>query len=51
MPVEQGRFSIVLPVYNSESYVGQAIDSILDQSYDNFELLICDDRSTDKSSR
>lgn len=49
MPVEQGRFSIVLPVYNSESYVGQAIDSILDQSYDNFELLICDDRSTDKS--
>lgn len=38
-----------MPVYNAENYVKEAIDSILSQSYSNFELIIIDDCSTDKS--
>lgn len=41
--------SIVMPVFNSERYLKLAIDSILDQTYENIELLIVDDGSTDKS--
>ena len=41
--------SIVLPVYNSEKYLEETIKSILNQSYENFELLIIDDKSTDLS--
>lgn len=35
--------------YNCEKYVKQAIDSILNQSHSNFELLVCDDASTDST--
>ena len=42
--------SIVLPVYNGEEYIASAIDSVLAQSYTNWELLIVDDGSTDSSS-
>ena len=42
--------SIVLPIYNGEQYMRQSIDSILAQTYDNWELLILDDCSTDKTS-
>lgn len=41
--------SVILPVYNGESYLLEAIDSILVQSYSNFELIIINDGSTDKS--
>lgn len=41
--------SVILPVYNAEKYVGNAIQSILDQSYSNFELLVIEDGSTDRS--
>ena len=41
--------SIVLPVYNGERYIKDAIESILNQTYRNFELIIVDDRSTDQS--
>ena len=39
--------SVVMPAYNCARYISQAIHSILDQSYSNFELLIWDDGSTD----
>lgn len=42
-------FSIIMPVYNSEKYVEIAIQSILNQSYSNFELIIVDDQSNDNS--
>lgn len=41
--------SIVVPVYNVEKYVSKCIESILMQDYVNFELLLVDDGSTDKS--
>ena len=38
-----------MPAYNCEKYINKAIDSILNQTYKNFELLIADDYSTDKT--
>ncbi|HBH7948052.1 TPA: glycosyltransferase family 2 protein [Escherichia coli] len=39
--------TIVMPAYNSEMYIAQAIESAINQTHTNFELLICDDGSTD----
>jgi glycosyltransferase involved in cell wall biosynthesis len=44
---EPPRISIALPVYNGERYLAQAIGSILDQTYRDFELIISDNASTD----
>ena len=41
--------SVILPVYNSEKYIVQAINSILDQSFKDFELLVFDDASNDNT--
>ena len=41
--------SVIIPIYNSEEYLENCLDSILNQSYPNFELLLVDDGSTDKS--
>ena len=41
--------SIVLPVYNGERYLAQAIDSCLAQTYENLEIIIVDDGSRDRS--
>ncbi|MEY3288676.1 MAG: hypothetical protein RLZZ419_918 [Pseudomonadota bacterium] len=41
--------SIVLPTYNGSRYLEQAIQSCLDQTYQNWELIIVDDASTDKT--
>ena len=41
--------SVVLPVYNGQKYLAEAIDSILAQTFVNFELIMIDDGSTDES--
>lgn len=41
--------SVILPVYNAEEFVSKAIESILSQSYTNFEFIIINDGSTDSS--
>ncbi len=43
------KVSVVIPVYNSQDYVSEAIDSILAQTFTDFELLLIDDASTDGS--
>jgi glycosyltransferase involved in cell wall biosynthesis len=45
------RVSIGLPVYNGEKYLVEAIDSILGQTYEDFELIICDNASTDRTAK
>ena len=41
--------SIIMPVYNAQPFLDDAILSILNQSYSNFEFIIIDDKSTDNS--
>ena len=38
-------FSIIMPVYNSERYVKEAIESVLNQNFNDFELIVIDDES------
>ncbi|MEA1787162.1 glycosyltransferase family A protein [Arenibacter sp. GZD96] len=45
----QTRFSIILPVFNAASYLEKAIDSLLEQSIDDWELIAVNDASSDKS--
>ncbi len=47
---QQIKISVIMPVYNAKKYLAQSIDSILQQSFKNFEFLIMDDGSTDGSS-
>jgi len=46
---KRALISVLMPCYNSEPYLTEAIQSIINQSYDNWELLICNDSSTDNS--
>ncbi len=43
------RISIIVPVYNVEKYLKKCVDSILGQTFTDFELLLIDDGSTDNS--
>lgn len=45
----QPLVSVIVPVYNHEKFIGDTIKSVISQTYQNWELLIVDDCSTDKS--
>ena len=47
MKTHEPRVSIGLPVYNAEKYLREAVDSVLAQTYTNFELVIADNASSD----
>ena len=43
--------SIIMPVYNAQDFIKESIESILNQNYQNFELIIINDGSTDKTHK
>ena len=46
---KKDKISIIIPVYNKEKYLKKCLKSILNQTYKNLEIIIIDDKSTDKS--
>lgn len=47
----QPLVSVIIPVYNGERYLGEAIESVINQTYQNIELVIINDGSTDRSEQ
>lgn len=47
--MEKELISVIVPIYNVEKYVRQTLDSIVNQTYENIEILIINDGSTDNS--
>ena len=47
--MENKKISVIVPVYNMETYLGRCVDSILAQTYENIEVILVDDGSSDAS--
>lgn len=47
--MKQDRITIIMACYNASAYISETIQSVISQSYDNWELIIADDQSTDNS--
>ena len=44
------KFSVIIPTYNRANYVGEAVESVLQQTYQNSELIVVNDGSTDDTA-
>ncbi|MDR1611101.1 MAG: glycosyltransferase family 2 protein, partial [Candidatus Symbiothrix sp.] len=44
------KISVLMPVFNGEKYIAEAVDSILNQTFTDFEFIIVNDGSTDSTS-
>ena len=44
------KVSVIMPAFNAEKYISEAIDSILNQTFTDFEFIIINDGSTDKTA-
>ena len=49
LPTRSPKVSIIIPLYNHEKFIGEAIQSVLEQSFSALELIVINDGSTDKS--
>ena len=43
------RFSVIIPVYNVEKYIRRCMDTVMGQTFDDYEVIVVDDESPDNS--
>ena len=49
--MENPNISVIVPIYNGENYIKRCIESILNQSYKNIEIILINDNSTDSTNK
>ena len=45
------KVSVIVPIYNTQEFLGECLDSIIEQTYKNIEVICVDDGSTDSSPK